>query len=80
MAYEIIKSPRSGYLIDDGSGTSIRYATKVIAQATIAKWDRRDAETAEWTITERAARLERVNAYLAARTLRVPVPTQLELL
>jgi hypothetical protein len=76
IEYSIVKNHgRSGWLIDDGSGTSIRYPTKAEAERTIAKWQRAEQHRAEQHRAELDAvyhteRLERVRAYLVARTLR----------
>jgi hypothetical protein len=67
--YTIIKG-RSGYLIDDGSGSSIRYATKALAEATVARRIRQDAEAIAYAAEHRAARLAEVHAYLAERAER----------
>ena len=81
MTYTIVKNHgRSGWLIDDGSGSSIRYATKAEAERTIAIWQRAEIHRATADAEYHAARVERVQAYLAARTLRDSAPTQLELL
>jgi hypothetical protein len=69
--YLIVKNHgRSGWLIDDGSGSSIRYSTKTEAERTIAAWQRAEIHRAEMDAEYRAARLERVREYLAARSLR----------
>ena len=68
--YKIIKSPRSGYLIDDGSESSIRYATKRLAEQTIERWTRQEARQAEFEAEHEAARLAHVQAYLAKRAER----------
>jgi hypothetical protein len=70
MAYQIVKGPRSGYLIDDGSGTSIRYNTRREAEMTIARWERQRAEAAIYRAEKRAARLEAAKAYLVLRAAR----------
>lgn len=70
-AYSIIKNPRgSGYLIDDGSGSSIRYPTKRAAELTIARWIEQEAREAAYVAERNAARLAEVNAYLAKRAAR----------
>lgn len=69
-SYSIVKSPRSGYLIDDGSGFSIRYATKHAAEIQIAKLVRAEADAAQHAISVREARLAAVSAYLAVRATR----------
>jgi hypothetical protein len=70
--YTIIKSPRSGYLIDDGSDhcMSIRYATKCEAEKTIASWESSARFAKEYAAEVRTARLEAVKAYLAVRAER----------
>jgi hypothetical protein len=71
--YKIVKIPTcSGWFIDDaeGDGTSIRYATKGLAERTIAAWERHEKEALIYAAEERIARLEHVNAYLAIRAAR----------
>jgi len=69
--YEILKNPRgSGYLIDDGSGQSIRYATKRLAEQTIAEWIASEANAAIYEAERKAYRLQGAQAYLAARAAR----------
>ena len=70
--YTIIKSNRNGYLIDDGSGRSIRYATKRLAEQTVAVWVRRDAEKVVFTAERDAYRRANIATYLAGRAARTP--------
>lgn len=61
-----VKNPNgSGYLIDDGSGYSIRYPSKAVAVAEIARLEKIEAEAIVIQAEQRAARLEAVKAYLA---------------
>ena len=69
--YQIIKNPSgSGYLIDDGSGGSIRYATKALAARTIERWQALVIEGAALAAERREARMREALAYLAVRAAR----------
>jgi hypothetical protein len=74
--YEIIKSHRSGWLIDDGSGTSIRYATNAEAERQIAIWERAELHRAESDATYHMARLANLKTYLDARAQRAAKDAQ----
>jgi hypothetical protein len=78
--YEIIKGlGRTAWHVRADEDV-MRFYSKRECEAWIARAIRRDLVIAAEKIERRENRLERVMAYLAARTLRVPAPTQLELL
>ena len=78
MRYTVVKSTRSGWLIDDGSGTSIRYPTKAEAERIIARWERVEAEAEIMKLERHAARLAAVKEYLTARSARAETAKQLD--
>ena len=71
MAYKIVKiTGRSGWFIDDGSGSSIRYSTKANAERQIARWIESDAAAKVYEAERRTARLIAARDYLALRAAR----------
>jgi hypothetical protein len=78
--YEIIKGAGRTMWCVRADEDVMRFYSKRECEAWIARAIRRDLEITAEKIERHEARLERVNAYLAARTLREPIPTQLELL
>ena len=78
--YEIIKGAGRTMWCVRADEDVMRFYSKHECETWIARAIRRDLEIAAEKIEHREARLERINAYLAARTLRNPAPTQLELL
>ncbi len=75
-ATRTIAEGKSGYLIDGGSGFSIRYPSKAAAQAQIDRLERAEHEAEEDRAAQRIARLAAVNEYLAREA---STPTQLTL-
>jgi hypothetical protein len=80
IRYEIIKGAGRTMWCVRADEDVMRFYSKRECEAWIARAIRRDLEIADEKIERREDRLERVLAYLAARTLRIPAPTQLELL
>ena len=66
-AMRTIAKGKSGYLIDDGSGFSIRYPNKAAAQAQIDRLARAEREAEEDRAAQRIARLAVVSKYGARR-------------
>jgi hypothetical protein len=60
----------SGYLIDDGTGFSIRYATKADALRQIARMERSEAEEIAARAERMVVRLALAREYLAIRAWR----------
>ena len=78
--YEIIKGAgRTMWCVRAGEDV-MRFYSKRECEAWIARAIRRDLEIRSGKIERHEARVERVSAYLAARTFARPAPTQLELL
>ena len=75
-ATRTIVEGKSGYLIDGGSGFSIRYPNKAAAQAQIDRLERAEHEAEEDRAAQRIARLAAVNEYLAREA---STPTRLTL-
>ena len=78
--YEIIKGAGRTMWCVLADEDVMRFYSKRECETWIARAIRRDLEIAAEKIEHREGRLARVNAYLAARMLRAPAPTQLELL
>jgi hypothetical protein len=78
--YEIIKGAGRTMWMVRADEDVMRFYKRSECEAWITRAIRRELEIAAEKIERREVRLERVNAYLAARLLRVPAPTQLELL
>lgn len=80
-AYTILKGKgRTMWMVVDQDDEAMRFYSRRECEVWIARAGRHAADHAAFAAEERAARVERVQAYLAARTLRDPAPTQLELL
>lgn len=74
--YEIVRAGRYYLVREIATGALIQTRTKAEAETWIRKAELAAVEAAEWAATVRAARVERVRAYLARRAAR---PQQLKL-